>query len=207
VELVPGKVSSGAVGDGTGDLAVPFDLIGRDVVALLQEPNETGEGVVLGRARPFLVEVANETDADGVFVPVVVVAASWSAVGTFALLLPAESDLDFSVGGAVVDNEVVADAVPAAFLVPAVDFRQVATFAGGVMDDDAAPVSHFPEAGGRYPGGGHVGRPIVRGREGAGRQRLMGVGDTADGGGRQGVSAVSSMTREGNIHLVLFWCG
>ena len=134
-------MASRAVGDGAGDMPVSFDLAWGDVVAFLEEADEPGEGVVLGGAGAFFVEVADEADTDGMFVPVVVIVRTRPTVGAFALLSPAETDFDSSVGGAVavIDDEMVSDAVPATLFVPAVDFGEVSTFAGGVVDDDAPP--------------------------------------------------------------------
>ena len=98
-------------------------------------------------------KITDQRDADGVFVPVVLGVAFDPAVGAFSLDGPAPTDFGFSVGGAaaVVYDEVVAHAVPAAFLVQFVDQAGRAFFGDGVMNENAAPASGKFATGERNP--------------------------------------------------------
>src|SRR4051812_11993983 len=106
------EVATGALG-GLG-VAVADDLVARDVVGLHHVCDELGGRVHLRGRGAIAIEVADEADADGVLVVPVV---GSPGVRADLLLCPAGADFDQAVGGvgAVADDEVVAEFVPAFF--------------------------------------------------------------------------------------------
>ena len=106
-----GEVLAGADGLGGGEVGVGPHAARRDVVALAEVGDKRLGRGDLPRRRRLLVEVADQADADAVFVDVV--GAGVAAVDALLLIGPALGDLDLAVGaaGAVADHEVIAAAV------------------------------------------------------------------------------------------------
>src|SRR5688500_3742048 len=121
-----------------GDRAVGHDLRGVDVERAGQEDHQLVQALNLLGAGPAGVEVADQADADAVLV---VILARGFAVGPVLLAGPAGADLHLAVAaaGAVADDEVVAELVPALGTVPLAEPRRVAGSGRTVVDHDALP--------------------------------------------------------------------
>ena len=132
------EVFAGALGF-SRDAAVGKDLRGGDVEFMAEKPDETGEAAQLFFVGGMIVEVANEADAYAV---IVVEAVFRLAVGAVFLFFPAEADLDFAITGvgAIADDEVVAEPIPAALFVPRIETLGAAFLSSAVMNDDAFPL-------------------------------------------------------------------
>ena len=120
------------------------DILRFDSIALGQHPHKFSSGGHLPRRGRIGLEIADQADADALFV-----VAALPGMCPVQLLLPAEGGLDQSVGhaSAVADQEVVSDAQPgvAGAVLPAsmlrIDRGHVARVCGRMMQHDVAPAS------------------------------------------------------------------
>ncbi len=102
----------------------------------------------------MIIEIADEADADPVFVVIVVFGF---AVSAGKLVGPAIADFDFAVSGlaAVADDKVIAQSVPSAFAMFLVKALGCAMFARAMVNDNAGPAGGFVL---RHPAGLGVSR-------------------------------------------------
>ncbi len=156
-----GEVAAGAVGFFA--VAMADDPVGADVVGFFEVGDEAGQGLELGGRRAGNIEIADEADADAVFVVAVLVGLGVLGVGPDALFAPAGADFDLAIAGfgAVSDDEVVAEVDEVAGAVVGVELSRSAGGGGAVVDDDHGPLAR---RGGGQPfarhaiGSGEVGR-------------------------------------------------
>ena len=141
IEALPRAVSF------SRDTAVRVDAGGGDVELAGDETAQPEQIGKLRRRWIVIVEIADQADSDAMLVVVLV---RRFAMGAMLLFDPARADFDLSVGrvGAVADDEVIAEFVPAFGAVPLVEPRGAAGIGGAVMNDDALP-----------PVGGLLGEP------------------------------------------------
>jgi len=114
---------------------VTFNFVNRYVISLQKKADQFYQRLPLGLAGPVIFKIANQTYTDGMFVPVVIVGRIDPAVSAFGLLLPSLADLYHTISYAtcvfaVVDDEMVSQAVPALLFVLPVKCRRVPEIAG-----------------------------------------------------------------------------
>lgn len=119
-------------------VAMSDDVSGRDAVLELEEGDQFCERLHLFGRRRAVVKVSDEADSDA---EVVVAIVGGFGVGAVLLFCPARADLYASVGSAfaVVDDEVIAEFVPALGAVIAIEFLCRSEVGGAVMNDDPSP--------------------------------------------------------------------
>lgn len=138
------------------DQAVRGDPIRRNATLSCQKLGKLGKSDKLFARRAGFGKIANQTDADPVFV---VVIAGGLAMRPGLLLVPARTDFDHTVRGPrpVADHEVIAQFVPALVAMKTVERPRVPGSGRTVMNDDCRPAgADLPTR--RIPGRSRVSR-------------------------------------------------
>lgn len=184
-EGVDGEISSGTDGGVLVDHAMGEDARERHIKTPHEDVGEFGGGVELCLGGPRVLEVADETDGDGIGG-----VGGMIKMGGVQLAPPTIGDLDESVGGAVAvaDDEVVFDAVGVSEGLSVVAVEGGGTTGGGsgMMDDDGLPLAEGVDAEEDVVSELRetTRKRLIRGGTGLGKERLPGV-DGVDAGMRR----------------------
>ena len=163
-QLPPGKQPSRT--SRNSDVIMAYDLIVRDVIALLQKVYQLRQRFILGRGRLVMFEIPYQADADGMFIPVIVIPGALATMSPGFLVLPAIAHFHLPVrsASAVIDDKMVAQSIPVFLLVIGVDNPGIARLPARMMHDYPLPALNVFPPWRRYPIGGHIiggrGRPV-----------------------------------------------
>ena len=140
-KFFPRKFPARAFAEFADHLAVPQDVIVRNMKLVLQPAYQQHQRVHLFGGRLIARKIPDQTDADALFVDV-----RLPAMSPLHLLHPALAGLDMAVGlavRAVVDDEMIGQAVDhPARPMRGVEDLGIAGSRGAVMNDDPLPVAH-----------------------------------------------------------------